>query len=94
MLSLSKHELVDACTMASLGRAPLRPSCAKHGEQLRLAVMSAAFPVLDRNLNTGESLPSGTRMVVARQSIWHEAGKLSSVILPVIDAPRGIDPPN
>jgi putative CocE/NonD family hydrolase len=63
------------------------------GEQLRLAVMSAAFPVLDRNLNTGESLAHGTRMVVAHQAVWHEAGKLSSVSLPIVDRPREIDPP-
>jgi putative CocE/NonD family hydrolase len=63
------------------------------GEQLRLAVMSAAFPVLDRNLNTGESLAHGTRMVVAHQAVWHETGRLSSVTLPIVDHPREIDPP-
>src|SRR5262249_45028010 len=55
----------------------------REGEQLRLAVMSAAFPVLDRNLNTGESVARGTRMVVAHQAVWHEAGKVSSVTLPI-----------
>ncbi len=63
------------------------------GEQLRLSIMSAAFPVLDRNLNTGESTAHGTRMVVAHQSVWHEAGKLSFLTLPVVDRPPTIDTP-
>ena len=63
------------------------------GEQLRLSIMSAAFPVLDRNLNTGESLAHGTRMVVAHQTVWHEAGKLSFVTLPIVDHLRTIEVP-
>ena len=50
--------------------------------------MSAAYPVLDRNLNTGESLAGGTRMVVAHQTVWHEAGKLSFVTLPIVARPH------
>ncbi len=60
------------------------------GERLRLAIMSAAFPLIARNLNTGEPIGTGTRMVVARQSIY--PGTL--VTLPIVDNPNEIDPPN
>lgn len=66
---------------------------AQEGEQLRLSIMSAAYPVLDRNLNTGESLARGTRMVVAHQKVWREAGKLSFVTLPIVERLRSIPTP-
>jgi putative CocE/NonD family hydrolase len=66
---------------------------ARAGEQLRLSVMSAAFPVLDRNLNTGESIGRGTRMVVAQQRVWHESNRLSFVTLPVVPSVKRIPTP-
>jgi putative CocE/NonD family hydrolase len=59
------------------------------GERLRLALMSAAFPLVARNLNTGEPIATGTRMVVAKQAIHR--GTL--VTLPIVDSPTEIPPP-
>jgi putative CocE/NonD family hydrolase len=57
------------------------------GHRIRLEVSSSNFPRFDRNLNTGEDPATGTRMVVARQTVYHNATYPSHVVLPVI--PRG-----
>lgn len=56
----------------------------KAGHRICLQLASSAFPKYDRNLNTGEPLATGTRMVVAAQTIFHDAEHPSCVILPVI----------
>jgi len=43
------------------------------GHRIRLQVTSSCFPRWDRNLNTGERVGEGTRMEVARQTIFHDA---------------------
>lgn len=63
------------------------------GERLRLAVMSGAFPLLARNLNTGGDLGTESIGVVARQTIHHEPDRPSFVTLPIIDRPRWIPRP-
>jgi putative CocE/NonD family hydrolase len=57
------------------------------GHRIRLEVSSSAFPKYDRNLNTGEDIGTGTRMVQAENKIWHDAEHPSRLVLPVI--PRG-----
>ena len=59
----------------------------RKGHRICLQLASSAFPKYDRNLNTGESLATGTRMVVAEQQIHHDAMHPSCVILPIV--PRG-----
>lgn len=54
------------------------------GHRIGLEVSSSAFPKYDRNLNTGEDLATGTRMVVAEQTIFHDAENPSALVLPVI----------
>jgi len=54
------------------------------GHRIRLEVSSSAFPKYDRNLNTGEAVATGTRMVVAENRVWHDAARPSRLILPVI----------
>jgi uncharacterized protein len=56
----------------------------KAGHRIRLEVTSSAFPKFDRNLNTGEQIGSGTRMVTAQNSVWHDPEHPSRLILPVI----------
>ncbi len=63
------------------------------GEHLRLAVMSGAFPVLTRNLNTGGDLGRETTPVVAHQTVFHEPGRLSFVTLPVVGSVKAIPTP-
>jgi hypothetical protein len=55
------------------------------GERLRLAIMSAAFPLLTRNLNTGGDLSLETTPIVAHQTVFHGPGRISSVTLPIVD---------
>lgn len=54
------------------------------GHRIRLQITSSCFPRWDRNLNTGERVGEGTRMGVALQTIFHEAGRPSHVLLPVV----------
>ena len=54
------------------------------GHQLRVVVCSTLFPDLDRNLNTGEPIFSATRIVAARQKIYHDRFHPSGIDLPVI----------
>ncbi len=54
------------------------------GHKLRLEVSSSDFPRFDRNLNTGEDPNTGTKMVAAKQTIYHSARYPSHVVLPLI----------
>lgn len=56
----------------------------QQGHRIAVQITSSAFPKYDRNLNTGESLATGTRMVVAEQTILHDAAHPSCVVLPMI----------
>jgi putative CocE/NonD family hydrolase len=61
------------------------------GQTLRLSVMSGAFPLVTPNLDTGGPLGTERTPVVAHQAVYHERGRLSSVTLPIVDAPRWIE---
>lgn len=54
------------------------------GHALRLEVTSSAFPRYDRNLNTGGSIPTETRTVVAVNTVYHDRNRASHLILPLI----------
>lgn len=54
------------------------------GHKLRVVVGSTLFPDMDRNLNTGESLAAGTRILVAHQKIFHDPAHASYIELPLI----------
>jgi len=54
------------------------------GHRIRIQVTSSCFPRWDRNLNTGERVGEGTRMEVAAQRIFHDAGRPSHVLLPIV----------
>ncbi len=56
----------------------------KAGHRIRLYVSSSNFPRFNRNLNTGEPIARGTRMVKARQTVYHDPQHPSALILPVI----------
>jgi len=47
-------------------------------------VSSSNFPRFDVNPNTGEPIAQQTRMVIAHQTILHDAARPSHVVLPVI----------
>lgn len=54
------------------------------GHQIRLYLSSSNFPRFNRNLNTGEPMLGATRMIKARQTIYHDASHPSALILPLI----------
>jgi putative CocE/NonD family hydrolase len=54
------------------------------GHKIRVEISSSNFPRFDRNLNTGEPFGTGTKMVKATQTIYHDDGHPSHILLPVI----------
>jgi hypothetical protein len=54
------------------------------GHRLRLEVSSSNFPRFDRNLNTGEDARTGTSMVKATNTIYHDREHPSALLLPVV----------
>jgi uncharacterized protein len=58
----------------------------KKGHRIRLDITSSNFPRWDRNPNTGRNPgeDQAADVVIARQTIYHDAEHPSSVILPII----------
>ena len=54
------------------------------GHRLRLEISSSNFPRFDRNLNTGESIATGTRIETARQTVLHSTNYPSRIVLPIV----------
>ena len=54
------------------------------GHSLRLEVSSSDFPRFDRNLNTGDDPGTDTRMMAAKQTIYHSTRYPSHLVLPLI----------
>ncbi len=54
------------------------------GHRIRLQVSSGAHPLFARNLGTGETLATGSRMRSADQEVFHDARHPSSLALPVV----------
>jgi putative CocE/NonD family hydrolase len=54
------------------------------GHRIRVDVSSSNYPRFDRNPNTGETSVTATKTRIARQTIWHDAGRPSHIVLPVI----------
>lgn len=56
------------------------------GHRIRLDVSSSNFPRFDVNTNTGEPLGRERMRVVANNTVFHDAGRPSRIVLPVIPA--------
>jgi putative CocE/NonD family hydrolase len=56
----------------------------KSGHRIRLDISSSNFPRFDLNPNTGERSYSATGVVPATQSVFHEGGHPSHLVLPVV----------
>ncbi len=54
------------------------------GHRIRLEISSSNFPRFDRNLNSAGPNSDATRMIRAKQTVYHEKIYPSAVILPVI----------
>ena len=55
------------------------------GNCLRLSIFSSAFPEYAPNTNTGKAAASDTEQRIARQTLYHDAERLSYIVLPIID---------
>jgi putative CocE/NonD family hydrolase len=58
----------------------------KKGHRIRLDITSSCFPRWDRNPNTGHEFGADAELVVAHQTILHDAEHPSYVTLPVVPA--------
>lgn len=56
----------------------------KKGHRIRIDISSSNFPRFDANPNTGEPLAKHTRMIAAKNSVYHDATRPSQVVLPVV----------
>jgi putative CocE/NonD family hydrolase len=56
----------------------------RRGHRIRLEISSSNFPHYARNLNTGLSNETTSRMKVARQTVFHDAAHPSRIILPIV----------
>ena len=56
------------------------------GHRIRVEITSSSFPRWERNLNTGESSARSSRSEIARQTIFHNPRRPSSVTLTVLDS--------
>jgi len=59
------------------------------GHRLRLEVSSSNFPKYDRNLNSTRPNAEQTKIIKARQSVFHDSRYTSAVVLPVIPGHPG-----
>ena len=55
----------------------------KKGHRIRVQVSSGAFPRYNRNSGTGEPRGSATTLLAADQTVFHDPGRPSAVILPI-----------
>ena len=55
------------------------------GNRLRLSIFSSYFPLCDTNSNTGKIAATDTEVRIAKQTIYHDLGRASHLILPVIN---------
>jgi putative CocE/NonD family hydrolase len=54
------------------------------GHRIRLDVSSSNFPRFDVNPNTGEAIGRERRRVTADNTVYHEAGRSSVLVLPIV----------
>ena len=54
------------------------------GHAMRLEISSSNFPRFDRNLNTGGEFARDGAHVAADQSVYHDRGNSSHVLLPIV----------
>ena len=56
------------------------------GHSIALAISSSNFPRINRNLNTGGDNEQDREYVTADQTIFHDSGYPSHLVLPVVEA--------
>ena len=56
----------------------------RKAHRIRIHVSSSSWPLWDRNQNTGNPIGMDAEMIVAQQTIYHDTGHPSRIILPII----------
>lgn len=57
------------------------------GHRLRLEISSSNFPRFDRNLNNGQRVGLDEKPVSATNTVYHDSGHPSALILPIVTSP-------
>jgi putative CocE/NonD family hydrolase len=60
----------------------------KPGHRLRLSITSSAFPMYDRNPNTGHPIGEDAELRIAHNTIYHDSERPSHILLPVVPLPQ------
>ena len=58
------------------------------GHRIRVDITSSNFPQFDRNPNTGDDLGTRAAVRVATQTVFHDSGRASRIVLPVVPLPK------
>jgi putative CocE/NonD family hydrolase len=66
----------------------------RKGHRIRVDISSSNFPRFDINPNTGEPLNDHRRTQVAENSVFHDPGRASHILLPIIPAGGATSPPH
>ena len=64
----------------------------KAGHRIRMTVSSSSFPKWLPNGNTGREMDEDMPVIIAENTIYHDAERPSKVILPIIPAGAGAGP--
>lgn len=58
----------------------------RKGQRIRVQISSGAHPRFVRNPGTGEPLATGTRLLAAEQTVYHDPEHLSAIVLPIMSS--------
>lgn len=84
-LSLEKPVFVKRNSVYQIGvDAGVTSNVFLPGHRIRVEVSSSNFPRFDRNLNSTRPIAMETKIVKARQTVYHNRSYSSAIILPVI----------
>ena len=61
----------------------------RKGHRIRIHVSSSNWPLWDRNQNTGNPIGMDAEVKPARQTVYHDLGRPSYVILPIVSGTAG-----
>ena len=83
--STSRQELLDPGTIYqfTIDLWPTSNVFLK-GHRVRVDISSSNFPRFDRNPNTGNRFGKDAEMMIANQTVYHDAEHQSHIVLPVI----------
>jgi hypothetical protein len=94
ILRLRYRESLERPVLASPGQtypvaidAGVTSNVFRKGHRIRLEISSSNFPRFDRNPNTGRPVADETDLRKASQTVYHDRGHASYVLLPVVPSP-------